>query len=254
MPEQIYRNLTIEEINEKKRSIYADKNITISHIDNDSDSVIIIFAFAMALPRMPRESLHFYTKNDKNIIHIVDSEVSFFNNFTAEFVIEQIKDLIKDKKVYTTGMSMGGFEAVYLSNFIKVEKCLAIGPQYTILNVDPKRFNGDFKFFVDRIENLINHTIKFDKDTEYLIILGGDEEERISSDQTIKMCKTEDIDASFLIFRDAPHLILDYLNRQDGPIDKLIESFLHDDQETLKEKYSHYSTHMFKASDDYNYS
>ena len=27
-----------------------------------------------------------------------------------------------------------------------------------------------------------------------------------------------------------------------------------DDQKTLKEKYSHYSTHMFKASDDYNYS
>jgi hypothetical protein len=250
----MYENLTLKELIQKKQSIYKDEDLSISYIDNNADSVVIVFAFAMYRPRKPVESLPFYTKTDKNVIHIVDINVSFFNNFTAEFVIDQIKHLIKDKDIYLVGLSLGAFNAIYFSNFVKAKRCLAFGPQYSLKNPDPDRYRGDFKFFVDGIKNMKHDTIQFSEDTEYVVVLGGDEEEKISSHQTIKQSRERNINAFFVVFDEAPHLILDYLNKDSGPIDCIVEGFLHDSQDIIKQKYSSYPAQFFRASDDYNYS
>lgn len=243
-----YRNLSIDELVSIKENIYKDENLQISYINNNSDSVVILFAYGMiTITEPPRENLSLYTLNDKNIIHIVDLKVSWFNNFTAEFILEKIQHLIDGKKVYLVGMSMGAFNAIHFSNFIKAEKCIGFGPQYSVKDPDPNRYGGNMKYYIDRLESFNVHTVNFSPDNKYVIVFGSDDEENLSSSNIINKCKAENIQALFAVFHDSPHLILDYLSKKEGPVDKIIEGFIDLNKQDLEQRYKEYSVSIFNS-------
>lgn len=242
-----YKNNTIDELISKKQNIYEDENIRISYIDNNSNSTVIVFAYGMiTLTEPPKESLPLYTKNDKNIIHIVDLKVSWFNTFTADFILSKINNLIYNKTIYIVGASMGAFNAIYFSNFIKSEICVGFGPQFSVKDPDPDRYGGNMKFYMDRLESVNVHTLNFSKTTEYRIIFGSDDEEQRSISPTIEKCKKENIKSFFTIFDDSPHLILNYLNDKSGPPNVVVEDFLFCSEDEIIKKYSSYSSRFFK--------
>lgn len=251
MVENQYQNLTIDDLKNKRKIIYRDDVIKISHIDNNSDSVVIVFAYGLKPPAEPKENFYLYTRNDKNIIHVVDLMVSWFNNFTADFILEKINHLIKDKRVYLLGMSMGAFNAVQFSNYIKFERCVAFCPQFFVKKMDMNLYDGYLRIVLERLKTFDVHTSQYSKNGKYFIVFGSDEQERAHSYDTIKYCYDNNIDASFTIFNDSPHLVLDYLNNNDGPVYKIAENFLYEDLNTLKNKYSGYSANFFHASDNF---
>jgi hypothetical protein len=246
-----YDNLNIDQIKNKRQIIYKDDVIKISHIDNDSDSVVIVFAYGLKPPAVPKENFYLYTRNDKNIIHVVDLMVSWFNNFTADFILEKIKHLIENKKVYLVGMSMGAFNAVQFSNHINFERCLAFCPQFFVKKMDMDMYDGYLRVVLERLKTFNVHTSRYAKNKEYFIVFGSDDQEKAHSYDTIKYCYDNNINAFFTVFNDSPHLVLDYLNKDDGPVHKIVENFLHYNVNDLKNKYSKYSAHFFHASDNF---
>jgi len=248
-----YKNIPIEELKKIKKDIYRDDVLKISYIDNNSDSVVIVFAYGLKPPAEPKENFYLYTKNDKNIIHVVDLMTSWFNNFKPEFILEKIKHLINDKKVYLVGMSMGAFNAVHFSNILNVERCVAFCPQFFVKKMDLNLYDGELRNVLGRLKTFNIHTLSYSKYNNYRIIFGSDYQEKTHSYDTIDYCKNNNIDAFFTIFNDAPHLVLDYLNSSDGPVYEVIENFLYLSNDEIKNKYSHHSAHFFHASDNYTY-
>jgi len=93
----------VEEMLKKNNTIYQDNVLKISYIDNNSDETVIIFSHAVSVPKEGREMFGGYTHTDRNVIHIVDIQCSWFNNFTPEFILFKINHLIHDKKIYLVG-------------------------------------------------------------------------------------------------------------------------------------------------------
>jgi hypothetical protein len=117
--------------------------------------------------------------------------------------------------------------------------------------MDMDLYDGYLRVVLERLKTFNVHTASYSKDKEYFIVFGSDNQEKAHSYDTIKYCYENNIDAYFTIFNDSPHLVLDYLNKNDGPVYKITENFLYDNIENLKNKYSNYSAHFFHASDNF---
>ena len=68
----IYKNMSLKELKQVKKNIYKDDVIKISYIDNNSDSVVIVFAYGI---RPPVKSLIKFPSNEdyRHGINIVNN-------------------------------------------------------------------------------------------------------------------------------------------------------------------------------------
>lgn len=199
----------LNNIIKKNTTIYKDNNVKITYIDNSSKEVLIIFSYAVNPPDNPREHISAYLKEDKNIIHVVDLKCSWFNNFTPQFLLDKIKHLVDNKKIYLFGASMGGFNAIYFSNFIKSEKCIAFGPQFSISK--EKMVTPNIIDLVNSIDCLTINSLMFNDKTKYIVLFGNDKEEINNYSNIIPQVKKNNINFTYIIFGKSPHEVFDYI-------------------------------------------
>lgn len=236
--------LSNEDISQKAIIIYDDDKLNIISIDNNSQEVIVVFSCANAIGEATA-MLGYYRRKNRNIIHISDKQSSWFNNFSAEFVLSQIQDLIKDKKVILCGSSMGGFNAIYFSNFIDSDLCLAYCPQYSI----DGDLTGIQEWTVVAIERLSNkdiHTVSFSMGTRYILVFGNDAEEKRSYTKMIPKCIEAGLDFDYIIFDESPHNVPQFLSNQAfDRIHLATEFFIDRDLSEINKAYPNLKTIVF---------
>lgn len=106
-------------------------------------------------------------------IYITDKTMSWGNNMDWELLSETITPYINNKKVIAIGLSMGAFNAIIGSKFIKIDKVIAFCPQYTVnLEIFPK---SGYEPWSNRITNWRFPTVEsgFVDHTEYIVAVGS---------------------------------------------------------------------------------
>jgi hypothetical protein len=234
--EIISPNYIVEEMLKKNNIIYQDEVLKISYINNSSQETVIIFSHAVSLPKDSREMFGGYTYEDRNVIHIVDVKCSWFNNFTPEFVLSKIQDLVDNKKIYLVGASMGGFNAIIFSNYINNELCIAFGPQYSIIE-DICPYSELTGPRIKDIKNIKIDTLNFSNNSKYIILFGDDEEEKNSYIPTLKKCKDNNINLKYAILKDASHEVLPYLVKKYDSASTIIKNLIEKDFKCIIKTY-----------------
>jgi hypothetical protein len=109
-----------------------------------------------------------------NIIFITDKTRSWGNQVDFDSIKELLSPYIEDRKVYSIGNSMGGFNSIISTNYIPTEVCISFVPQYSVNpSVVPwekrwKEYTSKIqKYHFESVKNYMNDT------TNYFIFSGG---------------------------------------------------------------------------------
>lgn len=208
-----------EEILDLTSVIYEDESLRVSHTRIiGATETIIMFPFAR-VHLGSTESIGFYRLADKNVIYIVDKNNSWFNDFTPELVLSIIDTLIKDQELYIVGISMGAFNAIHFSNFIKVKRCIAIAPQKSIsrnINHRNEDINLAVKKLFRRNPRASVLTVTPSKDCENIIFWGSNSVEKVHSRPMLKELRSRKIPAVAVVFRDVRHDVVGNLSKLGG--------------------------------------
>lgn len=109
-----------------------------------------------------------------NIIFITDKTRSWGNQLDFCFVKDVIAPLIETRKVYSIGNSMGGFNAIISTRYIKTDVCIAFVPQYSV-NPSIVPWEMRWKEYTSDIENFRFESVSeyMNETTNYFIFTGG---------------------------------------------------------------------------------
>lgn len=118
----------------------------ISMVDGDTDIVTISISSS---PRIGQEFANeeFIGTASKHgkAIFIIDKTNSFGNSLNWPFITTLIYPHLEGKTVRAIGFCMGGFLAIVMSKFFKMDSVVAITPQYSAANeyLPPEDYSGD---------------------------------------------------------------------------------------------------------------
>jgi hypothetical protein len=109
-----------------------------------------------------------------NIIFITDKMRSWGNQLDFDSIKELLSPYIEERKVYSIGNSMGGFNSIISTNYIPTEVSISFVPQYSVHpSIVPwekrwKQYTSKIhKYRFESVENYMNDT------TNYFIFSGG---------------------------------------------------------------------------------
>jgi hypothetical protein len=171
---------TINDIIKNKIKLYEDDNLLISFLNNSNSNNNILIIFSYRNEDKDKEPISYYLKKDANIIYIVDKKNSWSNNINFNKIKEKIQYIIKNKKIFLVGASMGGFNAILFSNYIDAEKCIAFVPQISInKNLAPDVFI-EYQKDIEKINKIDVDTVTFNSKTKYVLFFGNDKQEKNS--------------------------------------------------------------------------
>lgn len=159
---------TVDPINGSLKMIeFEDENIKISarqaESDHMSNSVLLSFTgVGHALGGIDVQKPEFFGagRSFDNIFFINDKTRSWSNNIDYNFLKKFLMPIVGNRKIFSIGNSMGGFNAIISSYFVKTEACIAFGPQFSV--------HPDIAPWETRWKNYISH-IK-----EYRFLCVGD--------------------------------------------------------------------------------
>jgi len=139
----------------------------------NSDTTVISFSGVGNNPDGKINSEFFnLTKFGYNVLFIIDTNRSWFNDIDYNLIIKKIKT----EKVYCLGNSMGAFNATMFSLFYPVNKVLGFVPQYSVYP-DIVPWETRWKKYIDNIKNWKYKEMQFNAITEYLYICSNNSEQ-----------------------------------------------------------------------------
>lgn len=135
-------NLKLKDHVEKKFDLaYEDASVRITYARSSRDGPCLV-AFTGAgkgyfTNVMLREE--FLLQDDFGlVIWIIDKQVSWGMGLNFDLISQEVEKLKGNRKVFSIGNSMGGYNAILLSSFIGAERVLAFNPQFSVdLNFIP---------------------------------------------------------------------------------------------------------------------
>jgi len=164
---------------QKIRKIYTN----LSFYKNNSNKLIIAFS-GMYLNDLTLNDQEFFklTKHKVDVLFVQDLTDSWFNNLE----LNKIKRYINHKEVYALGNSMGGYNAIMVSNIFKIKKVIAFNPQFSI---HPKFAPYETRYLnaAARIKKWKYFKLKFNQKTKYKIFFGDkDKRDKLHYNNIIK--------------------------------------------------------------------
>ena len=166
--------------------VHDDDGLRITRTDGESGCLVVSFSGigTDGSPCQPEEFIMTATDEGRHpAIYVMDKNRSWMN---APGLLEQIVSHIEAEAarigattICTMGNSMGGFMALLVPAFTKVDHALAFSAQYS---VDPSVNPDEWRWanYVQRIETFLHPTLegRFTDRTQYTVVHGGHRRER----------------------------------------------------------------------------
>lgn len=147
--------------------------ITVRQSESDTKSGSVLLSFTgighgMGGINVQKPEFFGAGRSFDNVIFITDTTRSWGNALDFEQIKDVISRYIGDRKVFSIGNSMGGFNAIISSHYIPTAACIAFVPQFSVSpSVVPweKRWKGytsqikDFRF--DSAADYMNAATKY---------------------------------------------------------------------------------------------
>lgn len=166
--------------------VYDDDGLRVTRTDGASDCLVVSFS-GIGSDDSPCQLEEFImTATDEGqhpALYIMDKHRSWMN---APGLLEHIVRIVEAEAarlnattICTIGNSMGGFMALLLPYFTRVDRALAFSPQYS---VDPAVNPDEWRWadYVQRIDTFRHPTLegRFTDQTQYTVVHGGHPRER----------------------------------------------------------------------------
>ncbi|MGB0410093.1 MAG: hypothetical protein ACPGFA_00785 [Pikeienuella sp.] len=161
--------------------VHDDDGLRVTRTDGESGCLVISFSGigVDGSTCQPEEFIMTATDNGRHpALYVMDKRRSWLN---APGLLEQIIAIVeaeaarvKASVITTIGNSMGGFMALMLPYFTRIDRALAFSPQYAVdpaINPDEWRWRG----YIEQIETFIHPTLegRFVDQTQYTVLHGG---------------------------------------------------------------------------------
>ena len=160
-------------------TLIDNDTLKITYFDKDSDDIFLAFSSTPRLAQGEEVAIEQFigtlSHNEKAAIFIIDKQSSYGNKIDMNEIADLIAPIVNGRKTNAIGYCMGGFLAIDMSRYIKIESVVAITPQWSI---HPSILPEDsyLNVFTKRVDSwkIVDLSQSFNDTTNYFIFNSND--------------------------------------------------------------------------------